>query len=240
GGLAPLLVAPLLGRYLAETAGFLRKRGGPQAGGPRGAWLGAIPLSTTLLLWLGYFFTLTVMYMLLNWLPSLLVGQGFSRGQAVGVQILFNLGGGIGSVLFGLLMDRWRPRLTVLAIYLGILLGLAGLGLAKAYSLVALAGFAAGLFVVGGQLVLYALAPQLYPAAVRATGTGAAVAVGRLGAMAGPLLAGQVLALGGGAATLVVATTPAVLVAAGAVLALLQRRAPVPAVATRAEAPGHA
>ncbi|WP_288462828.1 MFS transporter, partial [uncultured Pseudomonas sp.] len=188
----------------------------------------------------GYFFTLTVMYMLLNWLPSLLVGQGFSRGQAVGVQILFNLGGGIGSVLFGLLMDRWRPRLTVLAIYLGILLGLAGLGLAKAYPLVALAGFAAGLFVVGGQLVLYALAPQLYPAAVRATGTGAAVAVGRLGAMAGPLLAGQVLALGGGAATLVVATTPAVLVAAGAVLALLQRRAPVPAAATRAEAPGHA
>ncbi len=66
------------------------------------------------------------------------------------------------------------------------------------------------------------------------------MAVGRLGAMAGPLLAGQVLAVGGGAATLVVATTPAVLVAAGAVLALLQRRAPAPAATARVEAPGHA
>ena len=148
---AQMLVPILLGRYLAETAGFLRGHEAAQAGSRRGAWLGAVPLSTTLLLWLGYFFTLTVMYMLLNWLPSLLVGQGFSRGQAVGVQILFNLGGGIGSVLFGLLMDRWRPRLTVLAIYLGILLGLAGLGLAKDFQLLALAGFAVGLFVAGGQ-----------------------------------------------------------------------------------------
>jgi AAHS family 3-hydroxyphenylpropionic acid transporter len=172
------------------------------------------------------------MYMLLNWLPSLLVGQGFTRSQAVTVQILFNIGGGIGSVLFGLLMDRWKPRIVVVAIYAGILGGLAGLGLSSSFAAVIVAGFMAGLFVVGGQLVLYALAPVVYPAAVRATGVGSAVAVGRLGAMAGPLLAGQVLAMGGAASTLVIATAPGVVIAAASVLCLLNRQAAKPVNAT--------
>ena len=44
---------------------------------------------------------------------------------------------------------------------------------------------------MAAQLVLYALAPPSYPTAVRATGVGAAVAIGRLGSVAGPLAAGQ-------------------------------------------------
>ncbi|AYN93239.1 3-(3-hydroxy-phenyl)propionate transporter MhpT [Pseudomonas sp. LTJR-52] len=232
GGFAPLLVAPLLGVYLMESSAFVKSRQAARATEQSiRTWDGLfyqVRASTTLMLWVSYFFTLTVMYMLLNWLPSLLVGQGFSRSQAVTVQILFNIGGGIGSVLFGLLMDRWKPRIVVVAIYAGILAGLAGLGLSSSFAGVIMAGFLAGLFVVGGQLVLYALAPLVYPAAVRATGVGSAVAIGRLGAMAGPLLAGQVLAMGGAASTLVIATAPGVLIAAASVLCLLNRQAAKP------------
>ncbi len=154
--------------------------------------------ATTLALWLSYFFTLTVMYMLLNWLPSLLLEQGFSKPQAGMVQMLFNIGGALGSLLGGLLLDRCNGLKVVLFVYTGLLAALVGAGLSVGIVPMAIAGFAAGLFVMAAQLVLYALAPPAYPTAVRATGVGAAVAIGRLGSVAGPLAAGQLLAVGAG------------------------------------------
>jgi AAHS family 3-hydroxyphenylpropionic acid transporter len=171
-------------------------------------------LQSTLLLWIACFFTLTVLYMLLNWLPSLLIGQGYTRPQAGAVQILFNLGGAAGSVLTGRLIDRERAVRAVLIAYAGMLLSLAGLGLSGSFGLMLVAGFAAGYCALGAQLVLYARAPALYPTAIRATGVGASVAIGRLGSVAGPLVAGQVLAAGAGAAGVMLAASPGLVVAA--------------------------
>ena len=85
------------------------------------------------------------------------------------------------------------------------------------------AGMAAGACAVGGQLILYALAPRIYPAQVRATGVGVAVAVGRLGSMSGPLLAGQLLAAGAGVSGLLLAVSPLVAVAAISAATLLSQ-----------------
>jgi len=167
-----------------------------------------------------------VLYMLLNWLPSLLIGQGYSRPQAGAVQILFNLGGAAGSFLTGRMMDRGHAGRAVLIAYAGMLASLAGLGLSTTFGLILLAGFTAGYCAIGGQLVLYALAPTLYPTHVRATGVGASVAVGRLGSMAGPLAAGQILAAGAGVGGLLLAASPGLVVGAVAAMALLGRRAP--------------
>ncbi|MGS3031153.1 3-(3-hydroxy-phenyl)propionate transporter MhpT, partial [Escherichia coli] len=71
-----------------------------------------------------------------------------------------------------------------------------------------MAGFVAGMFATGGQSVLYALAPLFYSTQIRATGVGTAVAVGRLGAMSGPLLAGKMLALGTGRVGVMAASAP--------------------------------
>lgn len=87
-----------------------------------------------------------------------------------------------------------------------------------------LAGFVAGLFATGGQSVLYALAPLFYSSQIRATGVGTAVAVGRLGAMSGPLLAGKMLALGTGTVGVMAASAPGILVAGLAVFILMSRR----------------
>jgi AAHS family 3-hydroxyphenylpropionic acid transporter len=91
----------------------------------------------------------------------------------------------------------------------------------------AVAGFAAGLFVMAAQLVLYALAPPSYPTAVRATGVGAAVAIGRLGSVAGPLAAGQLLAAGAGTTGVLLATSPGLLIAAVAAISVMMRAVPV-------------
>ncbi|HEX8601678.1 MAG TPA: 3-(3-hydroxy-phenyl)propionate transporter MhpT, partial [Pseudoduganella sp.] len=194
GGLAPVVVALLLFLLLRESASFRpRAAGQAHAAPPVSSVFANGVLGSTLLLWVACFFTLTVLYMLLNWLPSLLIGQGYSRPEAGVVQILFNIGGAAGSVLSGRLVDRQRAVLAVAIAYAGMLLSLAGLALSGSFNVMLLAGFAAGYCAIGAQAVLYARAPALYASGIRATGVGASVAVGRLGAIAGPLVAGQVL-----------------------------------------------
>ena len=225
GGIAPIAIALVLMVWLKESKAF-RAQGTAKVGsdGLLTQLFGPGQMSRTLLLWVACFFTLTVLYMLLNWLPSLLIGQGFSRPQAGAVQILFNLGGAAGSFLTGRMMDRGFAGRAVFIAYVGMLASLAGLGLSSSFGLILLAGFTAGYCAIGGQLVLYAVAPTLYPTQVRATGVGASVAVGRLGSMAGPLAAGQILAAGAGVGGLLLAASPGLVVAALAARALIKQR----------------
>ena len=225
GGLAPLLVVPLMALLLPESTAFRKQHSATDNLRPSTtqALFGEGRARNTLALWLSYFFTLTVMYMLLNWLPSLLLEQGFSKSQAGMVQMLFNIGGALGSLLGGLLLDRCNKFKVVLFVYSGLLVALAGVGLSIGIVPMSIAGFAAGLFVMAAQLVLYALAPQSYPTAVRATGVGAAVAIGRLGSVAGPLAAGQILAAGAGTSGVLLATSPGLVIAALSILTVIAR-----------------
>lgn len=192
GGVVPLLLIPLLMRWLPESQAFQRA----EASVPLRTLFAPGQAAATLLLWLGYFFTLLVVYMLINWLPMLL----------------------------GALMDKLTPLRMSLLIYSGILASLLALGSASSLTGMLLAGFVAGLFATGGQSVLYALAPLFYPAAIRATGVGTAVAVGRLGAMSGPLLAGKMLALGTGTVGVMAASAPGIVLAGVAVFWLMHRQ----------------
>lgn len=207
GGVVPLLLVPMLLRWLPESAVF---RAGMQSA-PLRTLLAPENASATLLLWLCYFFTLLVVYMLINWLPMLLIGQGFRAGQAAGVMFVLQLGAACGTLLLGALLDKLSPLLMSLLIYCGMLASL-------------LSGFVAGLFATGGQSVLYALAPLFYRTEIRATGVGTAVAVGRLGAMSGPLLAGKMLALGAGTVGVMAAAAPGILLAGVAVFWLMNRQ----------------
>lgn len=234
GGVAPLAIAPLMLWLLPESSAFHQQQQG-QTTQSRPSTVAALcgdgRTSVTLSLWVSYFFTLTVMYMLLNWLPSLLLELGFSKPQAGMVQMVFNIGGALGSLMGGVLLDRFQRTPVVLCIYLGLLLALAGIGFSTNLASMATAGFAAGVFVMAAQLVLYALAPAYYPTQVRATGVGAAVAVGRLGSVSGPLAAGHILAAGAGTAGVLMAAAPGLLVAALVVVALGSRERRIAAAA---------
>ncbi|EFH0085751.1 3-(3-hydroxy-phenyl)propionate transporter MhpT [Escherichia coli] len=234
GGVVPLILVPLLMRWLPESAVFAGEK---QAAPPLRALFAPETATATLLLWLCYFFTLLVVYMLINWLPLLLVEQGFQPSQAAGVMFALQMGAASGTLMLGALMDKLRPVTMSLLIYSGMLASLLALGTVSSFNgmLLALgtvssfngmllAGFVAGLFATGGQSVLYALAPLFYSSQIRATGVGTAVAVGRLGAMSGPLLAGKMLALGTGTVGVMAASAPGILVAGLAVFILMSRR----------------
>ncbi|WP_432219671.1 3-(3-hydroxy-phenyl)propionate transporter MhpT [Pseudomonas kribbensis] len=223
GGVVPLLIVPLLGLYLPESAQFRNARESAPTGVVRGLFREGAALPT-LMIWVSYFFTLMVVYILINWLPSLLVGQGFSGRQASWVMLALQFGAAFGTLSLGWVMDRLPAWALSALIYVGILGSLIALGLASRWESMLAAGFVAGFFATGGQCVLYVLAPHFYRPTIRATGVGSAVAIGRLGAMSGPLVAGKMLALGTGTTGVMMASAPGIVIAALAMFYLSVRR----------------
>jgi AAHS family 3-hydroxyphenylpropionic acid transporter len=225
GGLGPLLLAPVLARYLSSAPRVHRHDASDGSPGRISSLFGSRTRST-LLLWMGYFFTLLVVYLLLNWLPSLARGRGYSHAQASTSAIVLNCGAVIGSLLLGYLSDRRRPTAILSVTYFGMIVSLLVLATPLPGTFL-LGAFGAGFFVIGGQLVLYAIAPTLYPPSVSGTGVGAAVAAGRTGSIVGPLIGGSLLASGFGPGIVPAAAIPGLAIALTCLLWLL-RLTPTP------------
>lgn len=187
------------------------------------ALFGAGRALTTVELWVAFFFLHMILFMLLNWLPSLFIGLGFTHAQGSWSAFWFNLCGAIAGVLLARMQSGpSRQRWSILA-YVGIGIALIALALSRSFLLATLAVALAGTFVIGGQLVLYAMAPFYYPPRVRATGAGAAVASGRIGSVAGPLFAGALLSSGATSTTVLIGALPFAALSCAAVLLLARR-----------------
>ena len=217
GGIAPILVIPLLALFVPKAPPWAATKSKAKSETKIKVitgLLGTGQAATTIYLWVASFSTLLVMYLLLGWMPSLLGAMGFSKQQAQYAQMLFNLGGSLGTAAGGYLLDRKFLYSTPAVAYvaLAIFLALLGLGSLTVGSALGVA-FGVGAAVLIGQGVLYAFAPLCYAAPVRNTGVGATVAAGRLGTIAGPLLAGALLGGGRSAAQVLVFLVPITLVA---------------------------
>jgi AAHS family 3-hydroxyphenylpropionic acid transporter len=231
GGIAPLLVAPLLIRVLPAGRPASRKAAaGP--GGALAALFGEGRAARSLLLWASFFGVLLTMYLLLGWLPTLMVSRGLSHAQASTVQLAFNWLGALGSIATGVVLDRGRRVLSTGLVFAATAGALACLAATPGrFGLALLAAGFTGVAISGTQAVLYALAPACYPARSRGTGVGAAVAMGRLGSAAGPLLAGALVGAGRSPGQVLIMLVPIVAVSAvGAVsVAWMARARPVDA-----------
>ncbi|MCP3707229.1 3-(3-hydroxy-phenyl)propionate transporter MhpT [Paraburkholderia sp. CNPSo 3274] len=228
GGVGPLVVAPLILACLPESAAYeaASSRARSTQGGPPPTWrvlFGEGRAAVTAQIWISFFCTLIVLYFLLNWLPSLIVSRGLTRSQAGVTQIFFNVGSVIGVLAIGMLMDRLRPGRVVAAVYAGIAISLFMLAGAGNMFWISVSVLLAGMGVVGAQSMLYALSAASYATVMRGTGVGAAVAVGRVGSIVGPLAAGQLLAGGASATTVIGASVPVTVVAALAALLAVRR-----------------
>src|SRR3546814_19724259 len=86
GGTLPIAIVPLLYVMLPESEEFRSARasgaGDADVIPAREALFGGGRLIATLLLWVSYAFTPVVVYLLNNWLPTLMVAKGFSPQQA--------------------------------------------------------------------------------------------------------------------------------------------------------------
>lgn len=223
GGFAPVLLIPLLLKYLPESKAYLSAQQQVKTTSFWDVLFAKERRFSTLQIWIGFFCTLVVLYFLLNWLPLLMGAQGLTKHEANYVQIGYNLGGVVGSIMMGMLLDRLRMSFVIKLIYVGILFSLCCLAISPTVTLLSLAAIGCGLFIVGGQSALYGLAAMFYPTHMRGTGVGAAVAVGRLGSFAGPLFAGMLLSFGSSAGMVIGASIPMIVIAAIASLFLVRK-----------------
>jgi AAHS family 3-hydroxyphenylpropionic acid transporter len=224
GGVLPLILAPIMAFTLQESTAFRAVARAAVADGARGnlfAVLGEGRALGTFLLWISFFLGLLTLYLLLNWLPTLLQGYGFSRSESAGAQIGFNIGGAIAALVIGALLEGRHRMRSIVITFVAIPILLVALAKSPAQltivvSVVCLLGCA----VLAAQAFLYAMAPALYPTTIRGIGVGAAVAIGRIGSIVGPKLGGTLKAAGHGYSQLLMDLLPIVIIASLCALTL--------------------
>ncbi|MGI5129763.1 MFS transporter [Pseudonocardia sp. CA-107938] len=196
GGIGPLVAIPAI--LMVVRPGSEDAAPAPGASGVpmRTVFFGEGRLVGTVLIWVIAFCTILVSYVLINWLPSMLQLQGFSRREAGIAAVVYSVGGIFGNLVAGRAMDRGMPRTGFVVSYVGIMACLLGLSMITQAFWMFVVAFGANLFVLGAQLVAMSLTASFYPDEGRTTGLGAMVAAGRVGSVVGPLLTGLLLSAG--------------------------------------------
>jgi MFS transporter, AAHS family, 4-hydroxybenzoate transporter len=146
---------------------------------------------STIRLWIGIFFGFLTLYTLMSWVPKIAKSAGMPFEMATYAGTALNLGAFIGVVAMGLSVTRFGVRKTMLGFMLvacGIMLTYANLPLT--YTIMFVLIFFIGFFVQGGFNAFFPTATRIYPSAIRSTGVGLAMGVGRFGAILGPFLYG--------------------------------------------------
>jgi AAHS family 4-hydroxybenzoate transporter-like MFS transporter len=137
------------------------------------------------------------LYMLSSWLPTLLPQSGFSLAQAARMAGMVQAGGLVGGILISLFLDRGKAMAGLMGAYGLVLIMLVGFSLIApdiwvwgAMLLIVGSGIA------GAHMALMAVGTSFYPAHVLSAAIGFAVAVARLGAVAGPMLGAALVGAG--------------------------------------------
>jgi MFS transporter, AAHS family, 4-hydroxybenzoate transporter len=224
GGIIPMVMAVMMFFYIPESMQFLVLRGKkldhvgdclrridstvtiardseyivhePKGGAPVAELFREGRAKVTILLWIINFMNLINLYFLSNWLPTIAKDAGLTTSTAVLVGTALQVGGVIGTLLMGPIIDRvgfYRvlvPSFLVAAVTIA-LIGQPGLPLLLLFAVVAVTGFC----IVGGQPAVNALAASYYPTTLRSTGIGWSLGIGRVGSIVGPVLGGELIRL---------------------------------------------
>ena len=218
GGTMSLLLLPVAWRKLPESLDFLVTRRPASALQRLNALLatmqrppvdalpaatrdsGALPVRaqlallitpSTLLVWAMFFCTMAGFYFIVSWTPRLLHAAGLSASQGLTGGVLLNLGGIIGCAGYAVAAARADAHRLLLAALIGSALLIVAFGLTMTRLDAALfTALLLGIISNAAMAGLYAVGPPLYPTAVRATGMGWAIGIGRFGAILSPVASG--------------------------------------------------
>lgn len=178
---------------------------------------------STLLIWTAAFCAVMTNYVMINWLPSLLVGEG--RGDRAGSIALMTYSAGcvFGNIFTGWLIDRHLLKPVAFFAFGGAAVLIVALSQAASSSLFPII-FVAASCIIAGQLITIVLTPRFYPAVDRTVALGATLSVGRIGAALGPLFTGELLHLGLSSSSTILLLVPVLLVALLATVALSSKK----------------
>jgi len=215
--LAPDVAISDATRLVAGQQGTRKVRIGQLLEGGRGLGTGFI--------WAGMFMNLGIYFFVQKWLTSLLVQVGLTQETAITATTVGLAGGIAAAFIIGPLMDRIGPYIVV-----------SGLFALSAISVVAMAtvltspvpativavSLLVGFCLSGGQKANNALSVYFYPTALRGTGLGWSLGIGRFGGVLGPFVAGLLLTAGWTPSELFYAAVVPMLIGAVAILLMSQ------------------
>lgn len=171
-----------------------------------------------------------LVYGLNTWLPQLMRQAGYELGSAIAFLLVFNVGAVAGGLAGSALADRFGSRWVATAAFgVGVVsIALLALPLPSLvrYLLIAVAGGAS----VGTQIVVFGYVATHFGSRHRATALGVSTGIGRLGAVAGPLVGGLLIGSGLGLGWNFLAFAAVALVGALAAVAVPPRTGPAPQV----------
>ena len=219
GGVLPTLLVPALWLYMVETL----RPGEHKVVKRHSTWhilFGDGRAKPSLLLWSAFLPTVLILYLILNWLPTLVVAKGFDRSVAPQSAVAFNFVAVVGAMLFARWVDKRGTRTALVVAYAGLIVTLMALGAATNQAVILLLSGVLGFFLLGANYALYGIAGSYYPLEMRGTGSGASVAMSRVGSIVGPMLAGVLLG-GGATATNVVQYMAPIAAVAGVAVVIL-------------------
>ncbi len=194
----------------------------------------------TVLLWVPYFMNLLIIYFVISWLPAVLRQAHMPIAAGVTAISLFSLGGILGSLAQGVVMEKAGASRVLASEFLASVLLIGSLAVLPAsFGLVTGVAFVLGITVQGAQAGLNALVAGYYPTAIRSTGVGWALAVGRIGSIVGPVLGGVMLSLDWNLQQIFLAGTVPALCAGAAILAGSRLRPASPRTAAVWSSPRH-
>jgi MFS transporter, AAHS family, 4-hydroxybenzoate transporter len=212
-----LTIEPGTRFVLDHAEGSAKTRGSPLALFRHG-WA-----AVTALVWLIFVLNLMANNLMNAWLPMIVQSSGHSAAQGAYAGSLYQLGGTIGGLCMGILIDRFGLKVLVAAFALGVpVLVFTGTpGISE--SLLLAMAFFSGCVIIGMQTALNASAGLIYPTDLRANGVGYALGVGRVGSIAGPLLGSMLTRLEMPHETFFYVTAIGPLLCAGCCVLLLNR-----------------
>ncbi|RQT88483.1 MFS transporter [Burkholderia cepacia] len=221
---APVLLVPLLMKWMPESLPFLIRHGRTdelariaqrldpayrrQPGDcyvvPRVDHTGNAPVRqlfddgrgfSTVMFWIACFMCLFMVYALSSWLTRLMAGAGYSLGSALTFALVLNAGAMAGAIGGGWLADRLPIKTVLVSMYLLAAVSITLLGYPMPTALLFVLVALAGASTIGTQIVNCAYAGQFYPMAIRSTGIGWTLGVGRSGAILAPIVIGVLVGI---------------------------------------------
>jgi putative MFS transporter len=156
------------------------------APGPGALWQPALRRNT-LSLWLVWFGVNFSYYGAFIWIPSLLVASGMDLVRSFGFTLVITLAQLPGYAAAALLVELWGRRPTLSTFLVGSAISAVLFGGADTEGAIIASGMALSFFNLGAWGALYAISPEVYPTALRGTGTGWAAGFGRIASVIAPL-----------------------------------------------------
>lgn len=154
-------------------------------------------IKRTVMVWMLWFFALLGYYGLTSWFGAMLEAKGMDFAKSTENIINISLAGIPGFFTAAWLVEAWGRKPMMITSLLCCAASAYFYGTANDTNTILIFGLVMQFFMFGMWSVIYAYTPELYPTHARATGSGFASSIGRVGAWLGPVLVGLILTKSG-------------------------------------------